>query len=77
MEIKVLGTGCAGCKALYETTKQAVAELGMNATVVKEEDLMTIMSYNVMKLPGLVINEKVVSTGKKLSVSEVKALLTK
>lgn len=77
MEIKVLGTGCAGCKALYETTKQAVAELGMNATVVKEEDLMTIMSYNVMKLPGLVIDEKVVSTGKKLSVSEVKALLTK
>ena len=49
MEIKVLGTGCAGCKALYETTKQAVEELALNATVVKEEDIMKIMSYNVIK----------------------------
>ena len=77
MEIKVLGTGCAGCKALYETTKTAVAELGIEATVIKEEDLMKIMSYNVMSLPGLVIDEKVVSSGKKLSVADVKALLTK
>ncbi len=76
MEIKVLGTGCAGCKALYETTKTAVAELGINATVIKEEDMMNILSYNVMSLPALVINDKVVSKGKKLSVSEVKALLT-
>lgn len=77
MEIKVLGTGCAGCRALYETTKQAVAKLGINADVVKEEDLMKIMSYNVMSLPGLVVDEKVVSSGKKLTVSEVKELLTK
>lgn len=77
MEIKVLGTGCAGCKALYETTKQAVAELGMDATVIKEEDMIKIMSYNVMRLPGLVIDGKVVSSGKKLSISEVKELLTK
>lgn len=75
MEIKVLGTGCAGCKALYETTKQAVAELGINATIVKEEDIIKIMSYNVMKLPGLVVDGKVVSSGKKLSISEVKILL--
>ncbi len=77
MEIKVLGTGCASCKALYETVKQAVAELGIEATVIKEEDLMQIMNYNVMSMPGLVINEKVVSAGKKLSVADVKALLTK
>lgn len=75
MEIKVLGTGCAGCKALYETTKQAVAELGLDATVIKEEDLMKIMSYNVLRLPGLVIDEKVVSSGKKLSLTEIKTLL--
>ncbi|WP_042369525.1 thioredoxin family protein [Bacteroides neonati] len=77
MEIKVLGTGCASCKTLYETVKQAVAELGIEATVIKEEDLMQIMNYNVMSMPGLVINEKVVSAGKKLSVADVKALLTK
>lgn len=77
MEIKVLGTGCAGCKALHETVKQAVAELGIEATIIKEEDLMQIMNYNVMSMPGLVINEKVVSAGKKLSLADVKALLTK
>lgn len=77
MEIKVLGTGCAGCKALYETTKQAVAELGINATVVKEEDLMKIMSYNVLSLPGLVVDGNVLSSGKRLSIPDVKGLLTK
>ena len=76
MEIKVLGTGCASCKALHKTVKQAVAELGIEATIIKEEDLMQIMNYNVMSLPGLVINEKVVSTGKKLSMADVKAFLT-
>lgn len=75
MEIKVLGTGCASCKALHETVRQAVAELGVDANIIKEEDLMRIMSYNVMSLPALVVNEKVVSAGKKLSVAEVKALL--
>ena len=77
MVIKVLGTGCAGCKALYETVKQAVEELGIDATVIKEEDLMQIMNYNVMSMPGLVIDEKVVSAGKKLSIADVKTLLTK
>ena len=57
MEIKVLGTGCAGCKILHETVKQAVAELKLAATVVKEEDIMKIM--------------------RKLSLAEVKELLTK
>ena len=75
MEIKVLGTGCAGCKALFETTKQAVAELGLAATVVKEEDMAKIMSYRVMRLPGLVVDDKVISSGKRLSVAEVKSLL--
>lgn len=77
MEIKVLGTGCASCKALHETVKQAVAELGIEVTIIKEEDLMQIMNYNVMSMPGLVINEKVVSAGKKLSVTDVKSFLTK
>lgn len=75
MEIKVLGTGCGACKALYETTKQAVTELGLDATVIKEEDLMNIMSYNVMQLPALVVDGKVVSKGKKLSLTEIKGLL--
>lgn len=75
MEIKVLGTGCASCKVLYATVQEAVAQLGIDATVVKEEDLMRIMEYNVMTLPALVVDEVVVSKGRKLSVEEVKALL--
>ena len=77
MEIKVLGTGCSSCKVLYETTKQAIAELGCDATLIKEEDLLKIMEYNILGLPALVIDEKVVSVGKKLSLAEVKELITK
>ncbi len=75
MEIKVLGTGCSGCKALFETAQKAVADLGIEATIIKEEDMMKIMDYNVMALPGLVIDEKVVSSGKKLSIDDVKKLI--
>ena len=52
MEIKVLGTGCAGCRALYETTKQAISELGCDVVLIKEEDLLKIMEYNVFKSSG-------------------------
>ena len=75
MEIKVLGTGCAACKALFNTVQEAVARLGIDAEVIKEEDIMRIMEYNVMSLPALVIDGKVVSKGKKLSVEQVKELL--
>lgn len=77
MEIKVLGTGCASCKALYAAVEEAVAEMGLEAKVVKEEDLMEIMKYNVMSMPGLVVDGVVVSSGRKLTVSDVKKLLTK
>lgn len=72
-----MGTGCAGCKALYETVKRVVAESGIAAEVVKEEDLLKIIAYNVMALPALVVDGEVVSKGKSLSAAEVKALLTK
>ena len=75
MEIKVLGTGCASCKALYTAVIQAVSETGIEAKVVKE--LTEIMKYNVMSMPALVIDGKVVSSGRKPTVSEVKKLLVK
>lgn len=77
MEIKVLGTGCSGCTKLYETVQQAILELGIQATVIKEQDLAQIMSYNVMSLPGLVIDGKVVSNGRRLTLAEVKILITR
>lgn len=75
MEIKVLGTGCAGCKALYANVQEAVTELGIAATVIKEEDLLKIIEYNVMTLPALVIDGKVVAKGK-MSMSDVKNMLS-
>lgn len=77
MEIKVLGTGCASCKALYAAVENAVAELGLDAKVVKEENLLEIMKYNVLSMPALVVDGLVVSSGRKLTVGEVKKLLTK
>ena len=77
MEIKVLGTGCAGCRTLYETVTQAIAELGIPAAIVKEEDIAEILSYGVMTLPGLVVDGRVVSAGRKLSLAEVKELLNR
>lgn len=63
MEIKVLGTGCASCKAMFENVSDIIRELGLDAKVQKVEDLMQIISYNVLSLPALVIDEKVVAKG--------------
>ena len=76
MEIKVLGTGCAGCKSLERVTTKAVDELNLDATVVKIEDIQKIMGYAVMRTPALVINEKVVLSGQVPKIAELKELLT-
>lgn len=75
MKIEILGTGCTKCKALEEATKQAVAMSGKFAQIEKVEDIMKIMEYQVMSTPGLVIDGKVVSTGKLLSVNEIVELI--
>ena len=71
MKIEILGTGCAKCKALEEATKQAVAQSGLFVQIEKIEDIQKIMEYHVMSTPGLVIDGKVLSTGKLLSVNEI------
>lgn len=76
MEIKVLGTGCKKCANLEKATREAVAELGVNASIEKVEDIRVIMEMGVMQTPGLVVNGKVVSTGKVPKVSEIKSLIT-
>lgn len=75
MEIKVLGTGCSSCKALYATVEKVIKELNIDAVLTKEEDLEKIMSYNVMSLPALVIDDKVVAKGR-IAESEIKNILT-
>lgn len=76
MEIKILGTGCSNCKNLEKATREAVAELNLDATVVKEEDIVKIMSYGIMRTPALVLDEKVLFYGRVPSVSEIKEMLS-
>ena len=75
MEIKVLGTGCSKCKATFETVNKVVKENNINATVTKVEDIMEIMKYNVMNMPAIVIDGKVVISGKTPGEKEIKNLL--
>jgi small redox-active disulfide protein 2 len=75
MKLEILGTGCAKCKALEEVTKQAVAKVGGFHQVVKVDDILEIMKYNVVSTPALVIDGVVKSTGKLLSADEVIALM--
>jgi len=77
MEIKVLGTGCAKCKSLEKITRKAVEELSLDASVEKVEDIQQIMEYAVMRTPALVIDEKVVLSGKLPKIADMKDLLNK
>ncbi|WP_373073188.1 thioredoxin family protein [Sulfurimonas sp.] len=76
MKIEILGTGCAKCNQLEAVVKEAVAKSGKFAQIEKVDDMMKIMEYQVVSTPGLVIDGKVVSTGKVLSVDEVIALMS-
>lgn len=69
--IKVLGSGCANCKKLEAITRQAIEQLGIQADVIKVTEYPDIMAYNIISTPGLVINEKVVSTGRIPSSAEI------
>jgi len=76
MEIKVLGTGCPKCKALEKSTRDVVAGMGIEAAITKEEDIMKIMEYGIMHTPGLVINGKVVVSGRLPSSKEIEQFIT-
>lgn len=74
--IEVLGTGCAKCKKLYEATEEALKVLGIEAELVKVEDIQKIMGYGLLMTPGLVVDGVVKSFGKVPSFDELKTLLS-
>ncbi|WNF38189.1 thioredoxin family protein [Bacillaceae bacterium IKA-2] len=75
MKIEILGTGCKKCKKLEANVNEAVKDLGLEAEVVKVEDIEIIMDYGVMQTPALVVDGTVKIYGKVASVNDIKKVL--
>jgi len=73
--VKVLGTGCANCRALETTVREVVGEMGLDCQVEKVEDMAEIMRYGVMATPALVVEDRVVASGHVPSRAEVTSML--
>jgi len=76
MKIKVLGPGCARCHQLEQTTKEVVKELGIDAQIEEVKDVKKIMEYPILTTPGLVIDEKLVCSGRVPTKAEVTTFIT-
>lgn len=73
--IKVLGAGCKSCHEQHENVKKAVADMNLDAQIEYITDMEKVMSYGVMSMPAIVVNEQVVSMGKVLKAAQVEELL--
>lgn len=76
LKIKILGSGCANCKRLEQVTRQVVDTLALEAEIEKVTDHLEIMKYPILSTPGLVINEKVVSSGRIPTQTEITNWIT-
>jgi small redox-active disulfide protein 2 len=73
--VKILGPGCANCRKLEAVAREAAAGAGVEAEFVKVSDMKAIMAYDVLSTPGLVIDEKLVSSGRIPTQAEVRQWL--
>ena len=71
LTIKVLGSGCANCKQVEQIAQRVVATMGLPAQVIKVTDYNDIMKYPILSTPGLVVNEKLVCSGRIPTEAEV------
>ena len=76
MEIKVLGPGCAKCQQLEKTVKEVVKELGVDVKIEDIKDIKKIMEYPILTTPGLVIDEKLVCSGRVPTKAEITTFIT-
>ena len=75
MKLQILGTGCANCRRLEAIAREAAASAGVDAEFVKVTDIDEILAHDVFATPGLVIDGKVVSSGRIPTTAEVKQWL--
>ena len=75
MHVKILGPGCKNCQNLEIRTRHALDQLGLEAEVEKVTDIAAIAGYGVMKTPGLVVDDKLLVSGRVPSADEVTVLL--
>ena len=71
LTIKVLGSGCANCKRVEQIARKVVSDMALEAEIIKVTEYPEIMKYNILSTPGLVVNEKVVSSGRIPTPTEV------
>ena len=76
MEIKILGSGCAKCHQLEQLVKEVVKDLEIDAEIYYVKNITSIMEYPILTTPGLVIDEKVVSSGKVPTKAEITGYIT-
>jgi small redox-active disulfide protein 2 len=76
MKIKILGTGCAKCHQLEQTVREVVSEMAIDAEIDYVKDIKKIMEYPILTTPGLVIDEKVVCSGRLPTKAEVTNFIT-
>lgn len=72
LTVKILGPGCANCRKLEAVAREAAASAGVQAEFVKVSDMKSIMAYDVLSTPGLVIDEKLVSSGRIPTKDEIR-----
>ncbi|MGL5656793.1 MAG: thioredoxin family protein [Fusobacteriaceae bacterium] len=77
MEIKVLGGCCKNCDVLMDYVKESLTELGKEAKVEKVTDFVQLAKLGVMKTPGIVIDGKIIFSGRMADKKEVKEIISK
>lgn len=72
MDIKILGGGCKNCKKLKEVVEQYLDENGKEYTIEEVTEMADIVSYGVIQTPALVVDGKVLFSGRVPSVRGMK-----